>query len=205
MSHSYKEIEQKTRRYWFVDGLNEIALGGLCLLPGIYFQVQGSLKTAPFLRLLLGVGLVLFTPILLLKAVKFLKERITYPRTGYVSYGQPSLFLRLAISLLAAAVALVLTAIYLVAPVGVNWMAGLTGLALAIASLIIGWRFQLSRFLVLSLVSLGGGVFLALTQLDGIAGVFAMYFLEGAALLVSGGLTFWAYIRGTQPANETES
>jgi hypothetical protein len=207
MNDPIDQAVSRTRRYWYVDGLNEIALGGLCLLLGIYFQVQGNLQITALLREMLGIGLVLIiigTIFLLNKAVKFLKERITYPRTGYVGYRQPSTIRRLATGLLAAAIASAFSAIFMIAPVGVDWMAGLTGLALAAVWLFITWRLQLSRFLVLSLVSLGGGVFLALKQLDGIAGVSAIYFLEGAALLVSGGLTFWAYLRGTQPANETE-
>ncbi len=208
MNDPIDQAVRRARRYWYVDGLNEIAIGGLCLLLGIYFQVQGNLQIAALLREMLEIGLVLIIiggVFLINKAMKFLKEQITYPRTGYVGYRHPSLFRRLATGLLAAAIAAVISAVLMIAPVGLDWMAGLTGLILAAVWLFIAWRLQLSRFLVLSLVSLGGGVFLALTQLDGIAGVSAIYFLEGAALLVSGGLTFWAYLRGTQPANETES
>ena len=207
MNESIDQAVSRTRRYWYVAGLNEIAFGGLCLLLGVYFQVQGNLRIAALLRQVLEIGLVLIiigTVSLLNKAVKFLKERITYPRTGYVGYRGPGPIRRLATGLLAAAIASVLTAIYMVAPVGVDRMAGLTGLALAAVWLFIAWRFQLSRFLVLSLVSLGAGVFLAMNQLDDMAGVSVIYFLEGIALLVSGGLTFWAYLRGTQPANEIE-
>lgn len=78
----------------------------------------------------------------------------------------------------------------MIAPAGLDWRAGLTGLALAAIWLFLAWHFQLSRFLALSLVSLGGGIFLALLEPDGVTGVAAIYFLEGAALLTSGGLTF---------------
>jgi hypothetical protein len=207
MNDPINQAANRARRYWYVDGLNEIAFGGLCVLLGVYFQVQGSLQIPSNLRQMLEAGLVMFIlaiVLLLNKLVSFLKERITYPRSGYVSYRRPNTIRRFATGLLAAAIASVLSAVLMIAPAGLDWMAGLTGLALAAVWLFIAWRFQLSRFLALSLVSLGGGIFLALIQPDGVAGVAAMYFLEGAALLVSGGITFWAYLRATQPVGETE-
>lgn len=207
MNDPIDQAASRARRYWYVDGLNEIAFGGLCILLGFYFQVQDSLQLSSWLRQILEVGLVLFIVALVLllnKLLNFLKARITYPRSGYVSYRRPNTIRRFVTGLLAAAIASVLSALLMIAPAGLDWMAGLTGLVLAAAWLFLAWRFQLSRFLVLSLVSLGGGIFLALTQPDGVAGLAAMYFLEGAALLVSGGLTFWAYLRRTQPVGETE-
>ena len=207
MNDSIDQATHRARRYWYVDGLNEAAFGGLCLLLGVYFQVQDSLHIPSLLQQMLEAGLVLFIVVIVLllnKLVNFLKERITYPRSGYVSYRRPNTIRRLATGLLAAAIASVLSAVLMIAPPGLDWMAGLTGLALAAVWLFLAWRFQLSRFLALSLVSLGGGIFLALMQLDGMAGIAALYFLEGTALLVSGGITFWAYLRGTQPAGETE-
>ena len=207
MKDSIDQVAQRARSYWYVDGLNEVAFGGLCLLLGIYFQFQDSLKNPSLPQQMLEAGLALFIigiALMLHKLVNFLKERLTFPRSGYVSYRRPSTIRRLATGLLAAAIASVLSAVLMIAPPELDWMAGLTGLVLAAVWLFLAWRFQLSRFLVLSLVSLGGGIFLALMQPDGVAGVAAMYYLEGATLLASGGLTFWAYLRGTQPAGETE-
>jgi hypothetical protein len=207
MNDPINQAANRARRYWYVDGLNEMAFGGLCLLLGIYFQVLSSFHSSSMLGQMLEAGfalVVIGAALLLNKAMKVLKERITYPRSGYVSYKQPGAVHRLATGLLAATIAAVLSAVLMLAPAGLDWMAGLTGLALAAVWLFIAWRFQLSRFAALSLFSLGSGIFLALTQLDGLAGVAAIYFLEGAALLATGGITFWAYLRGTQPASQTE-
>jgi type IV secretory pathway VirB2 component (pilin) len=207
MNNSIDQAANRARRYWYVDGLNEGAFGGLCLLLGIYFQIQENLLIPSLIRHMLEAGLVLFIVaivLLLNKLVNLLKERITYPRSGYVSYRRPNTIRRIITGLLAAAIASVLSAVLMIAPPGLDWMAGLTGLALAAVWLFLAWRFQLSRFLVLSLVSLGGGIFLALMQPDGVTGIAVMYFLEGTALLVSGGITFWAYLRATQPIEEKE-
>jgi hypothetical protein len=207
MNDPINQAASRARRYWYIDGLNEIAFGGLCMLLGLYFQVQDSLQLSSWLRHMLEAGLVLFIIVFafgLTKLVNLLKAQITYPRTGYIAYRRPSTIRRLATGLLAAAIASVLSALLMIAPTGLDWMAGLTGLALAAVWLFLAWRFQLSRFLALSLVSLGGGIFLALTQPDGVAGLAAMYFLEGTALLLSGGLTFGAYLRRTQSVGETE-
>ncbi len=207
MNDPIDQAANRARRYWYVDGLNEAAIGGLCLLLGVYFQVQDSLQIPSLPRQMLEAGLVLFIIMivfLLNRLVNFLKVRITYPRSGYVSYRRPNTIRRLATGLLAAAIASVLSAVLMLAPTGLDWTAGLTGLVLAAAWLCLAWRFQLTRFLGLSLVSLCGGIFLTLIQPDGVTGVAAMYFLEGAAMLASGGITFWAYLRGTQAAGETE-
>lgn len=207
MNEPIDQAANRARRYWYIDGLNEILFGGLCILLGFYFQVQDTLQLSSWLRQMLEAGLVLFIIVIafgLSKLVNLLKARITYPRTGYIGYRRPSAVRRLVTGLLAAAIASVLSAVLMIAPAGLDWMAGLTGLLLAAVWLFLAWRFQLSRFLALSLVSLGGGVFLALAQPDKVAGLAAMYFLEGATLLVSGGLTFWVYLRRTQPVGETE-
>ena len=152
MNDPINHAAHRARRYWYVDGLNEAAFGGLCLLLGVYFQIQDSLQISSLPRQVLEAGFVLFIILIVLslnKAVSFLKERITYPRSGYVSYRRPSTIRRFATGLLAAAIASVLSAVLMIAPAGLDWMAGLTGLALAAVWLFLAWRFQLSRFLAL--------------------------------------------------------
>ena len=108
MKDSIDQVAQRARSYWYVDGLNEVAFGGLCLLLGIYFQFQDSLKNPSLPQQMLEAGLALFIigiALMLHKLVNFLKERLTFPRSGYVSYRRPSTIRRLATGLLAAAIA----------------------------------------------------------------------------------------------------
>ncbi|MBI9051536.1 MAG: hypothetical protein JEZ00_19085 [Anaerolineaceae bacterium] len=89
MDSSLQTYKQKTIKYWWIDGLAEIAFGfemwtlAICLLLSHLFNVfeWGVLFASIGIPLLFiisifGVG----------KVVKILKERITYPRTGYVRY-----------------------------------------------------------------------------------------------------------------------
>ncbi len=83
------ETIKRTRRYWFVDGLAEMSVGLTFSLLIIYYRAAEGFKPE-WLRLpafVIGApALILGSTWLLGKAVSALKERITYPRTGYVSY-----------------------------------------------------------------------------------------------------------------------
>jgi hypothetical protein len=88
---SNKSLDQITKRpiqYWFEDGIGELVTGGLFLLIGIYLVLQ-TMLTQSFWQAVVSIlsvfvigGGVILGRILIAK----LKERLVYPRTGYVSY-----------------------------------------------------------------------------------------------------------------------
>lgn len=88
-ANEINETIKRTRRYWFVDGLTEMSVGLTFTLMILYYRAAEGF-TPEWLRLpafVIGApALILGSTWLLGKAVKVLKERITYPRTGYVSY-----------------------------------------------------------------------------------------------------------------------
>jgi len=85
------EIDQITKRpiqYWFEDGIGELVTGGLFLVIGLNFILQGIIISAALKGLLsiLSVFIIgggVFVGRMLIG--KF-KERLVYPRTGYVTY-----------------------------------------------------------------------------------------------------------------------
>ena len=89
MNQHSSNIEQRVKRYWYVDGFGELMGGGMFLLLGLYFSAQqyygdlssiGVILQSSFVLILIG-GLLLARWL-----VNALKMRFTYPRTGYVEY-----------------------------------------------------------------------------------------------------------------------
>ncbi|HWF02212.1 MAG TPA: hypothetical protein VHA06_00920 [Candidatus Angelobacter sp.] len=92
------ELDEAARRagsHWETDGLPILLLAIMMLLTGLLLSHMNS--TQPFLLDLLFFGLI-FLAVLLLgwkksPVVRWLKSRITYPRTGYVAlppFGSPA-------------------------------------------------------------------------------------------------------------------
>lgn len=88
MKETLTHVQQRARAYWFADGLNEIVGGLFAATLGALIWWQSRLQdtpqadvlsTAANLFLLAGVFLL---PVLL----RWMKERVTYPRSGYVAY-----------------------------------------------------------------------------------------------------------------------
>ena len=88
-NHEVKDVEQRVKRYWYSDGIAELASGGMFVLLGLYFWIQvifgeGSLISV-FLQVILALVMIAgFIGVSWL--VNTLKARLTYPRTGYVEY-----------------------------------------------------------------------------------------------------------------------
>ncbi len=91
MKDTLTQVQQRARAYWFADGLNEIISGIFAALYGGLILIllrtraesgaaqKDMLSTTANIFLLVGVFL---TPVLL----RWMKERSTYPRSGYVAY-----------------------------------------------------------------------------------------------------------------------
>ena len=85
--HEIAKTQQRTRSYWFSDGIAEM-VGGLAMalvgLPMIAAARTG-METLSTVALL---GMILLFP-LSARVVRYLKDRITHQRTGYVKYPRP--------------------------------------------------------------------------------------------------------------------
>lgn len=94
MKNNLELAAQRTRSYWYVDGLWEILSGIILALLGMIYAAQ-STSWLPFPASdLKNATLVLGLP-LGLAAIAWLKQNITYRRTGYVAYKQENIANRL--------------------------------------------------------------------------------------------------------------
>lgn len=193
-----REIGRRPTRYWNVDGLPEMVMGALWMVWGgswLYGQTleAGPVRTAfwlavPALLALSGVGATWLT--------KRLKERITFPRTGYVEWKEPTRVQRLG----AAGVALVSAAV-LAAVVARGRMHGMEqvtapamGVLLSLALLVASLRQSAPHLLALAGVALALGLALGALATGWEAANWLFVGL-GAASVVAGGLRLRKFLR----------
>jgi len=89
MLEEIKKIERRMFRHNLEDGVFEIVFGIFLLLSGFFVFAYSfmSKKTIFPLAFFLGYSLTIFLSLLLMKKmVRSLREKLTWPRTGYVSY-----------------------------------------------------------------------------------------------------------------------
>jgi hypothetical protein len=192
-----QEPMRRTRRYWYEDGLVELAAGGLFLAIGIVLGAQGAVPEGSPAYAILGMAfpLVIVGGMLLgRRLIPAAKARLTYPRTGYVTYPLPSRRRRLFTTGLAVVVAAGLGAAALTLPQAPGGLLVLLqGLLLGVLLTILGQG--LPRFFLLGGWSAILGVGLSrLTTFEETANGL-LYGLTGLALVVSGGLVLAGYLR----------
>ncbi len=209
MNDPIKEIQRQTQRYWYVDGLTEIGAGSLIILLGLLYLLAEILSPGNLADWLLSFGqpvIIIAGGLLVNWVVRSLKERITYPRTGYVAYrrerGGKKVWAILVTFGLAAGFAF--AAVYFGQLAGESMIPVLIGLMMAGAVAYLGFTLSLRRFYLLALVSAvfgGMGTFFELRQNLAMALFFCAF---GIAWVVSGSVTLNNYLRSTQPAVEGE-
>src|SRR5262245_28158908 len=93
MNSKMEQMVRKTRRYWYDDGFVEIGTGILLTLVALWLALRNIIPRESDWYPIATTGL----PLLIMGAgiggvvlIRRLKERITYPRTGYVSFDKNS-------------------------------------------------------------------------------------------------------------------
>ena len=200
----------RPQRYWYVDGLAEIAGGCVILLLGLIYTAAAIITDKAVHVILLSI----VQPVLILSsawvtrvAVRRLKEKITYPRTGYVEYSRNGRSVLLSRFALAFFIGFAFSAI-----------AGLIGkriperfepliisFLLSLAVLYLGARIGLRRFYLVAGATLASG---AVTLLFNLAGEwpFALVFsAEGLFWIISGVVVLMNYLRSTRPLAQEDN
>lgn len=199
-NNDMKQVERRVRRYWYTDGIAELASGGLFLLLGLYFGMLGYLEEGSLVSVILQVSMIL---VLVGGAygvrwlVNTLKSRLTYPRTGYVEYrvnekdAKQRRWIVIAVAMIFAAASIAL----------VDYIRSLDSMVL-ITGVLIGFIFialrgrssGLQRFYVLGGLAILLGIGLAYSGLPQVYTLALFYGLLGIAVLISGGLVLRRYL-----------
>jgi hypothetical protein len=190
----------RTIQYWFEDGIVELGIGGLFLLLGIYLYLQATLEIRFLAELLSGAFALVFIGgwYLAGRFIRSAKERITFPRTGYVAYKRDRnakkpvrLALAMIIGSLVSGGVIVLIARH---PLGMNLIPTITGLAVAIVLGLIGFRTRLPRFYLPAVFGLLCGIGLSVSGIGNILGIAWLYLATAFVLLISGAIVFRRYL-----------
>lgn len=192
---------QRTRRYWYEDGLVEIAAGCIFVLIGLMFLVEAVSPPGALPPNFSSIGLIVIVfggMWAARRLVAAAKERITYPRTGYVQFGQPPAPLRGATAAVAIVMGALVAMLLALAPASLVVLPALQGIAVGVFILVAGHRVALPRFYVLAVVSTLIGVILSLAGTSESLGAAIYYGLMGIALIISGVLTLVSYLRANQ-------
>lgn len=205
MSKNFDQVAQKTRQYWFSDGIVELSIGSLFFLLGIYFYLQFRLPPGSLVLVGFQVGFVfiLFGAIYLSRyLVSKLKSRITIPRTGYVSYKRASKKQRILSISAVAVIAVINAALILTTPLSSNWIPAITGIFLGSIWLIFAFRVGLARLFLQSIAAFLLGAILSISQLEVYLALAIFYGIFGLALILFGFWTLATYLRRHPAMNE---
>jgi len=187
MNKNFANAQKRAIQYWFVDGLAELAAGLVSLFLAVLFGIwqvifvwRWSLPVIMVTGLAVSFGLRLI--------VQRIKERTTYPRTGYAA-PLSGLEQKGFIAFVVAFTLLLLGLNYYLSvqgPQGWLWSPGVAGLVFTFIFAWTGVLTKLRRFYFLALLSLCVGVVLAVVGMDYFRGVGVLAGVVGLTLLYQG-------------------
>lgn len=205
MKDQIDQTIQRTQQYWNIDGIPELIFGGVFMLLGIYFLVQTALPPESMLANLLNIAFVLIViggGFLGGRLINSLKTRLTYPRTGYVSYKRSRGKNRWIAGALAIIIAAAVSAFFILSPTYIAWIPGVTGILLSGFLVVIGYRLALLRFYGQAAISLILGVGISLSGMGNDPGLAIFYGLMGLIVTISGAITLHNYLQNYPPIQE---
>ncbi len=192
--------QQRTRGYWYCDGIAELVGGVALALVG--FPMIAAVRTG--IDMLSTVALMVM--ILLFpasaRALRFLKDRITHARTGYVKYPRPTMSKgrKLLLLVLFLCTALVMLLTQWNGEFSLDGMVGRVFLIGAGAGMTVAFAYRAAKLRIPRLYATAV-VVAAITTVSGIAGY---GYVEGMGLLlaalgatsvITGGVTLIRYIQ----------
>jgi hypothetical protein len=208
--NSLNQMTKRTAGYWYVDGLAELGTGFLFLVLGGFYLVMSRLQPGGITALAVGIG----QPLIIIlgvygvsRLVRFFKERITYPRTGYVSYRQKPQSVRRKKAMMAGMVAAVLAVLVtlLVLDLGEATIWLVAGVLGALVPVMFGYRLGVPRFYLIAalMVGLSVAIYLLPARPDMNE---AVLFYSGLGVIVTGSglVTLLRYLHTTRLEAEAQ-
>lgn len=202
------EAAKRAQRYWYQDGLWEIGFGLINLLLGAFYLITSQFNWAGPLSILLPflqAGVLIGAFWIINRLVGYLKQHITYPRTGYVAYIKPttrSRYKRAALTGLLAAILGVLVALVSSLRGAENRTAFIVSVVMAAMLIYIGYRFSLVRLYAVAVLTVGLGYAITTFRIPEQLSSAAFFGGIGLLILISGFTTMLFYLRRTRPAGE---
>ncbi len=201
MPDELKRSQLRAIQYYYVDGSFEFGFGLLSLIMSVYFYVDAHVQVQSWLSALVEASLVLVIiggGYLIKALVRKLKERVTWPRTGYVAYEKkqgPKQGWRILLGMVIGGLVAALTAVLVTIPhPGLALMPAFSGILMGIVLAVIAWRTAIVRFYLLALLSASVGVALAFSGLENIPGLIVFYAALALVLFLAGACVLRSYL-----------
>jgi hypothetical protein len=204
MAEQIQNIQKQTFRYYYEDGLVELAVGILFTIIGLdTFVISSSAPGSP-----LAITAWVLLPILTIGGiigvqnfVKVIKERHVHPRTGYIEYSPKPRRSRWLVS----GIVLALTISFLLLPYDWLQRGSVTGgMILFVILATIGISVSLKRLIWVGAFSMVLGTLFAFLPITDNASLAATFFAVGPVLILIGSLAFRAYLANNPLTGESQ-
>ncbi|MCX6070743.1 MAG: hypothetical protein NTU91_07780 [Chloroflexi bacterium] len=198
-------IEGAPRRpvhYWYDDGLAEIGVGLLFLVLAALFAVEGRAPAGslPPWFSALGLPVVVVSGMIVLGlSMRAVKERLTYPRTGYVSYPRTGPARKWLAGVIGGGVSFLLVLFLAARPDWMIALPALQGAAVAVVFLLLSFRSGVLRLALQGVLALATGLIVSFVGVGTSVSTALVFGSVGLASLISGLLVLAHYLRTTAP------
>jgi hypothetical protein len=199
------QAPRRTAGYWYADGLVEIGTGLLLALMAGLFALEGTAPDGSLPASFSAIGL----PLILLggmaalsAAVRAVKQRLTYPRTGYVAYERTRPVRKVLAGVIGGLVSLGLVLLLASRPAWLSALPAVQGGVVGLVWLFLSYRTGAWRLAVVGLLALAAGLAASTAGLSESLGSAAVFGTTGLASLASGALALAHYLRTTSPPAE---
>jgi hypothetical protein len=202
-----ESLLNRPKAYYNIDGVGELAIGLMCLAYSLLAWLQANAPKDSVWHgmpaFIIYVGLMC---LILHYGPKAIKKYITYPRTGFVQYPKRvTLWRPMILGAVAGAAVTIGLSIALRRHWNLTTPAALVGLLFAASYAFAFARTVRWKWAVAGVVALGSVAVGMLTDHSWGDAFLLIMMLYGAVLSVSGGISFWLYLRHTEaPAPEAQ-
>jgi hypothetical protein len=206
---SNKSLDQLTKRplqYWFEDGIGELITGALFILIGIYFILQDMVTNSVWQAVisLLSVIVIGGGVILGRGLIAKLKERLVYPRTGYISYPKRPSKGKLVVTLITV-IAVAISIIMLGrSDSDFNWTTLVIGAICGVLMLFQAIQTGFYRLYIEAALSFLLGAMIASFAPESMLSSGLFFVIYGLVLVFAGGCALRSYFQKTPPASNEE-
>jgi len=204
MTREIDRLMRRTHHYFYEDGLVETGVGLIFLVSGavIYSWVLVRGHHGWQIATALGMPLLILAGTFLVRVmISQLKERLVYPRTGFVSYRQEKKGFGRWVGVIGA---LLVALFILLAPPSWPQMPAVEGLLLALILGYLGYRGNVVRFYFLALAVVVVGVLTSALASDDLIGSALTFGGLGVLMMGSGIIRFLAYLQANPQTGEVD-
>lgn len=200
------EIIRNTRRYWYVDGINEMAGGLLIFIMGGSYYLSSLIPNIGLRSIMLGFGqplIIIGGSLLASRLVKKIKESFTYPRSGYMVFRSqkskkvPRILLTI---LLAIFISVIVT--FFTSMIPDYFIPLLITIFMAVLTIYLGYQNGVKRFYFIAVIKILFGVVLTYWNPDEFYRFVILFCGIGLIWIISGVIALIGYLQKTSPLPE---